>query len=153
MPSIGLNWKIRDRSKISYPKTYGSVGRARTLQKNALNWEGVRIFNSLPKYIRTWTGSKSVFKNMVDNFLSKIPDQPETSCDKPGGRTLLGECSNSIPDWLRVLEIDETRDDPDDGECHDDTDDDPSFSGGGISHDNMLSSLLGSGLSPDHGCI
>ena len=84
---------------------------------------------------------------MVDSFLCKIPDQPETSSDKPGGRTLLGECSNSIPDWLQVTEID----DPDDGVCHDDTDDDPSFSGGGTSLVNVLSSSLGSGLSPDHG--
>ena len=60
---------------------------------------------------------------------------------------------------MRVLEIDEsdetdkTRYDPDDGECHDNTEDDPPCSGGGTSHVNVLSSFLGSGLSPDHGCM
>ena len=159
MPSLGLNRNIRDRTKINFPKTYGSKGRAKTLKKNALNWEGVRIYNSLPMKIRTWTGSKEYFKNMVDEFLSKIPDQSETSYDKPGGRPLLGESSNSIPDWVRVLEIDETDetdkvgDDPDDVECHDDMDNDPLFTSGEASHVKVLSSLLGSRLSPDHGCM
>ena len=37
VPSLGLKWKERDPSKLTYPKTFGSKGRARTLQKCAIN--------------------------------------------------------------------------------------------------------------------
>ena len=33
VPSIGLKWQNRDCSKLTYPKTFGSKGRARTLQE------------------------------------------------------------------------------------------------------------------------
>ena len=48
VPSLGLNWKQRDPTKLVYPKTFGSVGRTRTLKKCSLSWEGVRLFNCLP---------------------------------------------------------------------------------------------------------
>ena len=63
------------------------------------------LYNSLPKYLRTWSGTFQTFKNKLDQFLQLIPDQPHVNNDKPGGRTVNGEWSNSIPDWIRVLNI------------------------------------------------
>ena len=50
-------------------------------------------------------GTPNSFKNTLDNFLSNIPDQPEVDTIKPGGRTLTGDCSNCIADWVRVLHL------------------------------------------------
>ena len=50
-----------------------------------------------------FSGSKDQFKVALDLYLETIPDEPETEDRKPGGRTEFGECSNSIPDWLRKL--------------------------------------------------
>ena len=126
-------------------------GRARTLQKFALNWKGVKLLICLPKNIRKWTGSKEGFKNVIDNFLEGIPDQPEIPGDKPGGRTLTGDVSNSIPDWLHVLDLDDGVDNlrDDDG----DDEDDPAIDGGETSNINVLSSVVGPGLSPGHGLL
>ena len=62
--------------KLVYPKTFGSKGRARSLQKCAINWEGVKLFNCLPKEIRTFTGSKNSFKNILEQFFK--PDTGPT---------------------------------------------------------------------------
>ena len=69
-------------------------------------WEGVRIFNLLPDEIKKFTGTKEACKNMLDRYLSNIPDQPEYPGMLPGGRTVCGNHSNSIADWTRVLKID-----------------------------------------------
>ena len=151
VPSLGLQWKVRDKSKLVFPKTFGTTGRARTLQKGSLNWEGVRLFNCLPKSIRTFNGSKESFKNILDLYISQIPDQPETCGDKPGGKTLMGDSSNSIPDWLRVLDLQE---DDDDEFRKDDGGSDSLLNDGGVtSNINVLSSTMGPGLSPGHGCV
>ena len=152
VPSLGVKWKTRDNTKLVYPKTFGSKGRARTLQKFSLKWEGVRLFNSLPKNIRTFKGSKEAFKNILDTFLSNIPDQPETTQDKPGGRTLLGDSSNSIPDWIRVLGL-QCDDDDDILDDEDDEIDGPADDGGDASFINVCASISGPGLSPGHGLM
>ena len=146
VPNIGLKWQTRDCSKLTYPKTFGSKGRARTLQKNALNWEGVKLFNSLPKYIRTWKGTPLSFKDTLDKFLQLIPDQPDVTGDKPGGRTVTGDCSNSVTDWLRVLKLN-------DDDCKDDEDKTTIPTGesdDSINLNIVCTSIMGSGLNPDH---
>ena len=58
---------------------------------------------------------------MLDQFLTLIPDKPELPDAKPGGLTLNRKPSNSIPDWVRTLNLnmDEI---PDNDECIDDDD-------------------------------
>ena len=109
VPSLGLEWTKTDRrsgQRLSYPKIIGPEGHFRTLQRNSIKWEGVRIFNSLPDDFKTFKGSKEGAKNILDKFLQVIPDQPEHPGMVPGGRTMYGLPSNSIPDWTRVLNID-----------------------------------------------
>ena len=42
---------------------------------------------------------------MLDQFLTLIPDEPELPDAKPGGLTLNRKPSNSIPDWVRTLNL------------------------------------------------
>ena len=67
--------------------------------------EGVRIFNSLPEDLKTWSGKPEEFKEKLDKFLECIPDQPQTESLIPGGKDLYGAPSNSIPDWILTLKI------------------------------------------------
>ena len=111
----------------------------------------MKLFNSLPKIIRTWKGTPLSFKNLLDKFLQQIPDQPDVTGDKPGGRTVTGDCSNSITDWLRVLKLNDD-DLPDDEEAFTD---DAMMIPTVISEDSIIlnivsTSTMGSGLSPGH---
>ena len=48
----------------------------KTLNEGALSVEGPKLFNSLPRSIRNFDGPVDRFKNLLDNFLHNIPDQP-----------------------------------------------------------------------------
>ena len=154
VPSLGLTWDGRDGNRITYPKVIGKPGHARTLQRFSIKWEGVRLFNSIPIYLRKWTGTKETFKNMLDKFLENIPDQPEVDGYKPGGKTLTGEVSNSIADWTRILGLEDMEDDLEieiDGNSQTIPElierDDNS-----IMNSNIVISM-GSGHSPDHSLL
>ena len=108
VPSLGLEWADSDGrsgSRLRYPKIIGPEGHNRTLQRDSINWEGVRIFNSLPDVIKNYKGTKEGMKNLLDRYIQNIPDQPEYPGMIPGGRTMYGKPSNSIADWTRVLNI------------------------------------------------
>ena len=102
---MGIPRQARDPSKLAFPQVHGKDGAARTLLRFSLRWEGVRLYNSLPKFLRQWEGTKESFKNKFDQFLTLITDEPELPNAKPGGLTLDRKPSNSIPDWIRTLMI------------------------------------------------
>ena len=119
MPSLGLKWINGGSRKgwhLMYPKILAPEGRYRTLQRNSIHWEGIRLFNSLPTEIRLFSGSKEAFKNLLDKYLELIPDQPEVDGMIPGGFDLYRKASNSIADWPNILGI---RDDIT-MDCHED---------------------------------
>lgn len=113
--SLGIGWNTRSGIRLLYPKIVGSYGKMRTLQRNSIKWEGVRLYNSLPEYLRVWKGLNEKFKEMLENYIGTIPDQPEIPGLKPGGRTMMGDPSNSIADWSRFLDLEED-------DCEDSTD-------------------------------
>ena len=87
----------------------------------------------------------------LESLEVKILDQPERLNDKPGGRTIFGDASNSITDWLRVLNLQKDDDNYDDCFRDDDRDDDDCPSIVGISsNNNMCTSWMGPGLSQGH---
>ena len=83
VPSIGLNWdnRIIDDKPIMkiIPKPIkGLKGRARTLQAQSIGSYGVKLFNSMPWEIRSFSGETNNFKILVDGVLANIPDEPFT---------------------------------------------------------------------------
>ena len=91
-----------------------------------------------------WKGLVNTFKNLLDKFLEKIPDQPQVNDQKPRGMTVNGYPSNSIPDWVRILSIEDINDDHDDAD--DDLDDDGTTKyGDDTPNSNSISCILGSG--------
>ena len=154
VPDIGLKWKEKGNYKLIYPRTYGSKGIIRTRQKSALNWEGIKLFNSLPLELRSFKGSKNAFKNTLDRFLEQIPDQPEVDNLKAGARNLNRDSSNSIADWIRCLHLSdhEFNDEP---EGRNSNSEEGRTMISANSEDSISSNitdvcLKGSGPSPDH---
>ena len=106
--SLGCEWsecKLRTGNVLKLPKLVGKIDSMKSVQRRAIKYEGVKLFNSNPEDIRTWSGSQEDFKTRLDDFLSTIPDQPETDKLIPSVRTEFGRPSNSIPDWVRVLNL------------------------------------------------
>ena len=53
------------------------TGRYANLRFNSLPFNGARLFNSLPKFLRNQINcNKDCFKSRLDIFLKQIPDQP-----------------------------------------------------------------------------
>ena len=134
---MGLSW-INSGTKsgwhLQYPKVIGPEGRIRSLHRNSITWEGVRLYNSLPEYLRYFSGSKEAFKNILDKYLEQIPDQPEVEGLIPGGKDLYRCASNSIADWPRSLGM---------------TDDLSMFIHDELVYSNMVTSN-GAGIIPSH---
>ena len=77
--------------------------RYKTLKKRSLKIEGAKIFNSIPEEIRLFAGKLDHFKTKLDNYLEKLPDQPQTESLTPEAMTIYRIPSNSIIDWARKL--------------------------------------------------
>ena len=73
-------------------------------QRDSLQHNGVILFNSLPAGVRNITGEVSDFKVVLDLLLDTVPDQPAVPGFVPGARTLFGKPSNSIIDWMRIID-------------------------------------------------
>ena len=58
----------------------------KTIQKVGIRIEGVRIFNSISKELRPWTGTSETFNDIWDEILKPVPDQPETESSVLGGK-------------------------------------------------------------------
>ena len=65
---------------------------------------GVILYNALPVCIRNITGDLLEFKYELDRLLEMIPDQPALPGYVPGAKDKDGKSSNSIIDWLKVID-------------------------------------------------
>ena len=52
------------------------MSRVQSMIDNSLAVKGPRLFNKLPKDLRAFNGNLETFKKKLDEFLTKIPDQP-----------------------------------------------------------------------------
>ena len=70
----------RGRSCIPRSVVHSSPGLVRRARENSLGSKGARMFNLLPGHIRNIDSDKvEVFKTALDDFLSRVPDQPTTA--------------------------------------------------------------------------
>ena len=87
VPNPGLTWSPADcrRGRLcEVPSLQGSPA-VRTLRNQSFQSSGPRLWNSLPKNIRNKTRcSQEEFKEMLDLFLSEVPDEPRASSCVPG---------------------------------------------------------------------
>ena len=78
----------------------------KTLRYQSFQVHGPQLFNTLPKYIRNMTKcGVPDFKEALDNFLTKIPDQPKVGGLIPSTCDLFTlSPSNSLVDQVREFQ-------------------------------------------------
>ena len=68
-----------------------------TMKDNSFQTNGPKLFNSLPKVLRNMKKcSEEDFKEELDKYLQKLPDQPKIDGLIPWGQDQEGKPSNSI---------------------------------------------------------
>ena len=72
--------------------------KIKTIQHNSISRFGSRLFNVLPQDIRDFKGTIESFKNKLDKYLLKLPDEPKIQ-----GYTVAAS-SNSIPDQVQYIQ-------------------------------------------------
>ena len=78
-----IDWQWSDRrGRLAIPKNISRSAptKVRQARERSLAVHGAKIFNLLPVNLRNEnSGDFALFKNHLDIFLSRIPDQPTTS--------------------------------------------------------------------------
>ena len=103
VPNPGIQWKNNERTGIKAvipERESNTTTKIINIRENFFTTFGPKLFNSLPKEIRSFTtdGENKVlsFKNNLDQYLQFIPDQPHVQ----GLQSRRGASSNSIIDQI-----------------------------------------------------
>ena len=107
VPSLGLSISndTRRGPLIDIERISGKVMKIRTIKSRHIKYEGARLFNSLPRYIREFDGNHESFKYLLDKFLWTIPDCPILNGYSSHNLDKNNEQSNCISDWIRNLKL------------------------------------------------
>ena len=73
-----INTQIRNRRGLMcvVPPLAAVPARLQTIRESSFSVTGPRLFNSVPKELREFQGSLSVFKRRLDKYLCTVPDKP-----------------------------------------------------------------------------
>ena len=70
---------------------------AQNLRRQSFQVAGPKLWNCLPKNVRNFRGSQIDFKETLDHFLSKVPDEPKADGLIPGAVDgLSGKQTNTL---------------------------------------------------------
>ena len=99
VPNFGIeivnNRRIGRYCKIPMVRSSAPC-RLKSLRSGSMGIRGPKVFNSLPKSLRTMSGcSVDVFKSSLDRHLASIPDEPRV----PGLTRYCSRGTNSICDF------------------------------------------------------
>ena len=112
VPNPGLSLNVQDSRRgpvLLGPRLRcGASDHICTLRRNSFLVSGPKVFNCLPKNVRCFSGHNlEVFKFVLDNYLSTLPDQPFSSGTGPARATFNdGTPSKSIVAQTRIRPID-----------------------------------------------
>ena len=100
VPNCGVEWTEATERKgrmCKIPNLKGS-SKVQKLREQSFQMAGPKLWNCLPKSVRNLkTTSQDEFKQVLDDFLCKVPDEPKCETLSPGAtNTLTGRPSNSI---------------------------------------------------------
>ena len=107
VPNLGLktenSTRFGDVVQIEQKKCVSA--KVMRLRDDSLMIEGAKLYNSVPMEMKSYDGSYLGFKNLVDAWLSHIPDIPRITGYEPRSRNMMGEPSNLIRDWTKYEDI------------------------------------------------
>ena len=100
VPNCGLKWTATDERRgrlCEVPKLKGSA-EVQRLRRQSFQMSGPKLWNSLPKNLRNVKNcGLEQFKELLDCFLSKVPDEPKADGLTPGATDLItGRATNSL---------------------------------------------------------
>ena len=90
---------------MKIPPVKGIRGKIQTLREASFQIHGPRIFDSLPKSVRSTTNvTVEEFKSSLDKFLEKLPDEPKVGNYVPSACNILtASPTNSIIDLAKTV--------------------------------------------------
>ena len=109
VPNIGIelaHFNPRLGRMIEIKPYKGEKLSVKTLKENSFSIEGLKLFNSLPRRIRDYIGTKDGFKNILDKFLEYVLDNPagfRGAVPQPVDNNC--NMSNSIKHWCSLLKM------------------------------------------------
>ena len=109
VPNCGLYEKETENErtgrKCQLPRLQGSA-RIKTMRESSFQISGPKLFNALPKTLRNLKNVTEIdFKEQLDQFLTKIPDEPKVSGSIPSCLTPMeARPTNSLMFWIPHLE-------------------------------------------------
>ena len=100
-PNCGVNWspvEERNGRQCAIPATNKGKASVKSMRNQSFQVAGPRLFNCLPKYLRnTKNCSIEEFKEKLDAFLTRVPDEPKADGLTPGASNQIsGKQTNSL---------------------------------------------------------
>ena len=100
VPNPGINWSPGDgrRGRLCQVPSLKGTSSVKKLRSQSYQVAGPRLWNCLPKNVRNKSsGSLEEFKECLDQFLTKVPDEPKTDGCTPGATDHhTGKATNSL---------------------------------------------------------
>ena len=98
---VNINERRGREVKVPALRGHPSV---RKLREQSFQYNGLRLFNSLPKYLRSISKvSVEEFKEKLDKYLQQIPDEPNVKGLTPSACDMFTAApSNSIVDQSKT---------------------------------------------------
>jgi endonuclease/exonuclease/phosphatase family metal-dependent hydrolase len=95
------NDRLGRKCEIPKLKSNGRMA-IQTLREQSFQVNGARLFNRMPKKIREIRSNKDEFKEALDGFLRRVPDQPRIGTLVPTAVCrVTGRQSNSLLAWVQ----------------------------------------------------
>ena len=100
VPNCGLKWTASEERRgrlCEVPRLKGNA-EVQRLRKQSFQMSGPKLWNSLPKNLRNVRNcGLDQFKELLDCFLTKVPDEPKADGLIPGATDVLtGRATNSL---------------------------------------------------------
>ena len=100
VPNCGLKWTNTEERRgrlCEVPKLKGSA-EVQKLRRQSFQMSGPKLWNSLPKNLRNLKNcSLGQFKELLDCFLAKVPDEPKAEGLTPGATDVItGRATNTL---------------------------------------------------------
>ena len=98
-PNCGIIWSECEerRGRLCEVRKVKGKSVVQNLRRQSFQMAGPRRWNCLPKNVRNFRGSQTDFKQILDQFLTKVPDEPKADGLIPGAVDgLTGKQTNTL---------------------------------------------------------
>ena len=85
-PNCGIEWTACEerRGRLCQIRKFKGKSSVQNLRRQSFQVAGPKLWNCLPKNVRNFKGNQDEFKQILDHFLNKVPDEPKADGLIPG---------------------------------------------------------------------